>query len=77
MTDPTMPILYIGMPDAEMHNYLKATCGVMSCNLKAHTLFEAAVSSQPYRVLRPQQEGFICTSMNDCSRRHADTRREL
>jgi hypothetical protein len=39
-TPPMGP--YVGMTDDEMHAFLKASCGVMSCNIKASSLFSAA-----------------------------------
>ena len=33
---------YVGMPDAEMHSILEASCGVEDCTITAQALFHAA-----------------------------------
>ena len=35
---------YVGMPDAEMHAILEASCGVEDCTIRAQALFHAATS---------------------------------
>ena len=42
---PTPPLgPYVGMSDEEMRAFLKASCGVEDCDLKAHALFDAATA---------------------------------
>ena len=36
---------YVGMPDAEMHAILEASCGVKDCTITAQALFHAATST--------------------------------
>ena len=36
---------YVGMPDAEMHAILEASCGVKDCTITAQVLFHAATST--------------------------------
>ena len=35
---------YVGMPDAEMHAILEASCGVEECTITAQALFNAATA---------------------------------
>ena len=54
MAAPTA--VYVGMTNDEMHAFLKASCGVETCDIEASSLFMAATSPSPQVWASVRQE---------------------